>query len=273
MKLRVFRTFKADIVTPVRGTITVRNPDDSAIASEPFPFYSEEYVVDEHDLPLEMKGSDGTQTRTLSLYDDLVSDEGNVEVVIRCLDRGQYLGLTKGDIYLRPAESSFAWNLTKAYISIWLQMVMIIAFGVMFSALLSGPVAMFTTAVVVVLGFCAEAVMGTRYYLDRGEAMGGGPIESMIRTVKQESYTVELDIPDLQLNIIKGVDSAIVYSMDAIVTALPNLPKMLRTAEYVASGFDIFGGLLLRHTVATAGYVVLAFFIGYFFLKAREIAA
>jgi hypothetical protein len=48
---------------------------------------------------------------------------------------------------------------------------------------------------------------------------------------------------------------------------------MLSTAEYAASGFDIFGSLLARHAVATAGYVIAAFLIGYFFLKTREIAA
>jgi hypothetical protein len=273
MKLRVFRTFKADIVTPIRGTITLRNPDNQSIESEPITFYAKEYQVDERLIPVELKGSDGSQSRTLNLFDDLLNDKNEVEVVIRCLDRGQYLGLTRSDVYLRPAESTFEWNFAKAYINIWLQMLMIIAFGVMFSTILSGPVSMIATFMLVLLGFCAEMVYETRYYLDRGEAMGGGPIESLIRTARQDSYTVELDIPAVPLKIIKIVDSISVYALDAIVTSLPNLPKMLGTAEYVASGFDIFGGLLMRHTVATFGYVVLAFLIGYFFLKTREIAA
>ena len=72
---------------------------------------------------------------------------------------------------------------------------------------------------------------------------------------------------------IKTVDAVIVYAMDAVATALPNLPKMVGTAEYAASGFDIFGALLARHAVATFGYCVLAFMVSYFFLKSREIAA
>ncbi len=273
MKLRVFRTYKADIVTPIRGTITVRNPENPAIESEPISFLTKEYQVDERRIPIEIKGSDGTQTRTLNLFDDLVGEDGSVEIVIRCLDRGQYLGLTRSDVYLRPSESSFEWNFTKAYISIWLQMLMVISFGVMFSTILSGPVSMIATFMLVLLGFSAEAVYETRYYLDRGEAMGGGPIESLIRTVRQDSFTVELDIQELPLKIIKVIDNVAVYSLDAIVTSLPNLPKMLGTAEYVASGFDIFNVLLLRHAVATFGYVLLAFIVGYFFLKTREIAA
>ncbi len=273
MRLRIFRTLKADIVTPIRGTITLRNPYNPQIESEPIGFYTKEYLVDEKEIPIEIAGNDGTENRTLNVFDDLCNENGQLELVIRCLDRGQYLGLTKGDVYFRPAESSFPWNLCKAYISIWLQMIMMISFGVMFSTMLSGPVAMVATIVVALLGFLAESVHDTRYYIDRGQTMGGGPVESLIRTVKQDSLTTELDVQEVPMKIIRGVDNVIVYTLDAIVTALPNLPKMLGTAEYVAGGFDIIGGLLLRHCVATFGYVMLAFFVGYFFLKTREIAA
>lgn len=273
MKLRVFRTYKGDIVTGVRGTVTIRNPQNQSIESEPFPFVAQEYQVDEMGLPIEFDGSAGGEARSMNLFEDMVDENGQVEIVIRCSDPGQYIGLTQGDVYLRPRESTFGWNMTKAYFSIWLQMLMVIAFGVMFSTILSGPVAMIATFVLVLLGFSAESVYDTRYYIDRGQAMGGGPIESLIRTFRQDSMTVELDIQSLPLKIIQGIDSVAVYTLDAVVTSLPNLPKMLGTAEYVASGFDIFDALLLRHTVTTFGYLILACFIGYFFLKTREIAA
>ena len=272
LKLRVFRTIKGDIVTPVRAAISIRNPEFPERESDPIGFLTKEYQVDEKLIPLVLPGTDGQKATDLSLFDDLVSD-GKVEVIIRCIDRSQYLGVTKGDVYLRPQESTFLWNLTKAYLIIWCQMIMVIAFGVMFSTILSGPVAMIATFAVVLLGFQAETVYETRYYLDRGITMGGGPLESLIRTFRQDSLTVELDIEDVPLKIVRGVDNVAVYTQDAIVSSLPNLPKMVGTSEYVASGFDIFGGLLLRHIVATFGYVLLAFFVGYFLLKTREIAA
>lgn len=274
LKLRVFRTYKGDIVTPVRATLSLRNPDTPQIESDPIGFLTKEYQVDEKLIPIELAGTDGEKARKLNVFDDLVSkDSKSVQVVLRCLDPSQYLGVTKGDVYLRPQESTFGWNMTKAYISIWCQMLMVIAFGVMFSTRLSGPVAMIATFAVVLLGFQAESVYETRYYMDRGVTMGGGPVESLIRTFRQDSLTVELDIQEVPLKIVRGIDNVLVYTQDAVVTSLPNLPKMLGTAEYVASGFDIFGGLLLRHIVATFGYVLLAFLVGYFLLKSREIAA
>jgi hypothetical protein len=167
----------------------------------------------------------------------------------------------------------FGWNLAKAFASIWLQMTMVMAFGVMFSTFLSGPVAMVATAVCVLLGFSAEQIYDTRHYIDEGIERGGGPIEATIRLLKQDAMTTQLDVDTVASKVIKSVDAGIVYSLDAIATALPNLPKMVSTAEYAASGFDIFGALLARHGMATLGYCLLAFFISYFFLKSREIAA
>lgn len=273
MALRAFRTIKGDIVSGLNGSITLRNPDKPQIESNPLTFVVQEYDVSEERLPREIEGTDGEVTRKLSLFDDLVTDDGRLEVIIRCIDRQQYLGMTTSAVYLRPAESSFAWNLTKSYLSIWLQMVMVIAFGVMFSTFLSGPVAMVATFACVLLGFTAEQIYDIRYYMDRGESMGGGPVESLVRLLRQDSMTTELDVDQVAGKVIQGVDAVIIYSLDAVATSLPNLPRMLSTAEYAASGFDIFGALLARHAVATFGYVLLAFLIGYFFLKTREIAA
>ncbi len=273
MGLRAFRTIKGDIVSGLNGSITLRNPDQKQIESTPITFVVQEYEIVEYKLPREIEGTDGKETRKLSLFDDLVTDDGRLEVIIKCLDSEQYMGTSLGNVYLRPAESGFAWNLTKSYTSIWLQMVMVIAFGVMFSTFLSGPVAMVATFVCVLLGFAAEQIYDIRYYMDRNEAMGGGPVESLVRLLRQDAMTTQLDVDNVANRVIRVVDSAAIYTLDAIATSLPNLPKMLGTAEYAASGFDIFGSLLARHGVATLGYFILAFVISYFFLKTREIAA
>ena len=104
-------------------------------------------------LPLEIEGTDENgEARKLNIFDDLVNEDGELQLIVKCLDRSQYLGMTKGGVYLRPAESTFVWNLCKAYGSIWLQMTMVIAFAVMFSTFLSGPVAMVATFVCVLMG-------------------------------------------------------------------------------------------------------------------------
>jgi hypothetical protein len=272
LSLRAYRSYKGDIESGIRGSITMKHPSQE-IESNPRAFVIHEYEVDEQDLDLDVEGTSNNETMMLNVFDDLVDENGRLKIVIRCLDRSQYLGVTQSGVYLRPAENPFWWNLTKAYISIWLQMTMVIAFGVMFSTFLSGPVAMVATFVCVLLGFSAEQVYDTRHYIDSNIERGGGPIESMVRLMKQDAMTTQLDVDTVAAKVIKTVDAGIIYALDAIATALPNLPKMVGTAEYAASGFDIFGALLLRHATATLGYCILAFMISYFFLKSREIAA
>ncbi len=272
LNLRAYRAHKGKIDRKLRGTITLRNPDSGAVTNAR-TFEVNEYQVDDYRIPLVLPGNDGENNRDLNVFEDLVTDEGTLQIELRCLDRGQYLGMTKGDVFLKPQETSFAWNLTKAYISIWLQMVMVISFGVMFSTFLNGSVAMLMTFVCVLLGFAAEGIYDVRHFIDSNQSMGGGPIESLIRIAKQDAMTTELDVDALTSKVVKGADTAIIYSMDAIATSLPNLPKMLGTAEYAASGFDIFGSLLGRHITTTLAYFLVAFFVSYFCLKTREIAA
>lgn len=272
LTLRAYRSYKGDIETGIRGSITMKHPE-KLIESNPIAFIVDEYEVDEKILPLQIEGTDGNETRMLNVFKDLVDENGQMTVIVRCLDQSQYLGLTPASVYLRPADNTFAWNMAKAYISIWLQMTMIIAFGVMFSTFLTGPVAMIATFVCVLLGFSAEQVYDTRHYIDEGIARGGGPIESLVRLLKQDAMTTQLDVDTVAAKVIQTTDAGIVYTLDAIATSLPNLPKMVGTAEFAASGLDIFGAILARHAVATLGYVLLAFLISYFTLKAREIAA
>lgn len=273
LSIRAYRSFKGDIESGIRGSLTLKNPDTTA-QTDPIEFTVEEYQIDEIALPLVRSGTDAMgETRDLNVFEDLVSEDGKLQILLKCEDSSQYLGVTKSGLYLRPAESSFGWNLTKAYISIWLQMTMVIAFGVMFSTFLSGPVAMVATAVCVLLGFSAESIYDTRHFIDSNIERGGGPIESLVRLVKQDAMTTQFDVEGVANTLIKSADAIIVYSMDAVATALPNLPRMVSTAEYAASGIDIFSAVLARHCVATFGYCLLAFMISYFFLKSREIAA
>ena len=274
LSIRAYRSFKGDIESGIRGSLTFKNPD-TGFSLTPKQFTVEEYQIDERELPLtfEWLNKETGEVETRNVFDYVVTEDGRMQILLKCLDSSQYLGVTKSGLYLRPAESSFAWNLTKAYGSIWLQMTMIIAFGVMFSTFLSGPVAMVATAVCVLLGFSAESIYDTRYFIDSNIERGGGPIESLVRLVKQDAMTTQLDVEGVANTLIKSADAVIVYTMDAVATALPNLPRMVSTAEYAASGIDIFNAVLARHSVATLGYCLLAFLISYFFLKAREIAA
>ncbi|MEO1528022.1 MAG: ABC transporter permease [Planctomycetota bacterium] len=113
MSIRAYRSYKGDIETGIRGSITIRNPDTKA-ESNPIAFIVDEYAVDERVLDLTMDGTDAEgnlrpgpkNPEPMDVFEELVTEDGRVQILIKCLDRSQYLGVTKSSVYLRPDESS-----------------------------------------------------------------------------------------------------------------------------------------------------------------------
>ena len=267
LTISAFRTYKGDIVTPVGGLIHFRSVDGK-VKSEDEPFKVKEFQVDRRSVRTKLKGFIDDKPADLDFFKDIAPD-GSFEVVIRCQDRGQYLGMAAADIYLRPADLQFWWNFVKGYISIWLQMFIVICFGVMFSTFLSGPVAVIATVAALVLGFFGFFVDD----LVETTSKGGGPIESLIRLPTQMGSQIELDLGNeaLQTGILM-VDRGILAAVSQLKNAVPNFSQ-LDTANFIAYGYNLFGGLLARHLTIAFGYFVLTALVSYFFLKTREMAA
>ncbi len=268
MSLKAFRTYKGDIVTGVQGEIILRHPN-GRVESERIGFIVKEFAVDQREIPRKLAGTKDGQPQELDIFKDLVSEDGQLEIVVRCSDPGQYFGMAQPDLYLRAGDSTFGWNMFKGFLGVWMQMVLIICLGVMFSTFLSGPVAMVATLTCLLIGFFG----GLAIDVASGEAPGGGPIESLIRIPLQTGAMVDLDLGNPTLEtVIKGVDRAIMYTLVTLFSAIPSFGQF-NTADFVAYGFNIFGGLVARHLTMTIGYFFLTSTIAYFFLKTREMAA
>ncbi len=268
MSLKAFRTFKGDIVTGVQGEIILKNPN-GRVESERRGFVVKEFAVDHIEIPRKISGSRDGQPVEVDIFDDLVSEDGQLQVVVRCKDASQYFGMAQPDLYLRAGDSTFGWNMFKGFLGIWMQMVLVICLGVMFSTFLSGPVAMVATMTCLMLGFFGNLALDVA----TGDTPGGGPIESLIRMPLQTGAMVDLDLGNKVLEtVIKGVDQGIMYTMVSVFQAIPRFGQF-NTADFVAYGFNISGGLVARHLTMTLAYFLLTSLIAYFFLKTRELAA
>ena len=82
--------------------------------------------------------------------------------------------MAQPDLYLLPREGSFEANFVKGYIGIWLQMLLVIAFGVMWSTFLNGAVAMLATLMTLIAGQFAPWVQE----LATGQVIGGNTFEA-----------------------------------------------------------------------------------------------
>jgi hypothetical protein len=273
LTLSVFRTYKGDIVTRVQGIVIVRSTDPrNPVECEPIPFESEEFTTQQITVPLKLRpvGQEGIGGGEIDLFRDLVRD-GEVEIIVRCDDRSQYFGMAQADLFIEAPQASFVWNFAKAYVTIWLQMVIVVCLSVMFSTFLSTPVAMLATVSAVLLGFFGTFVRDLR----TGDAYGGGPVEAFIRLVNQENVMspLEFGTGEIGVQIVKFIDGALLLVMHSFSAVLPDFSGLGRASEYVAYNFNFYDQLLARQCLTTLVYVTAIAIVGYFLLRTRELAA
>ena len=273
MIVRVFRTYKGVIEKGIKGSVRVRNPA-SGLQSDPFYFTAREFTIDSLLIPrkLASTSTDGG-TRQIDLFQDVVAD-GQVEVILQCLEPAQYYGVAQADFYLRAGDGSFAFNYAKSCLGILFSMLLVTAMGVMFSTFLGGPLALFATLSVVLIGQFREFIQRlfeSQVTGDSSIVPGGGPIESLYRIVTQTSITLELT-PSPAVQIMKTVDTFLLAPMRVLAGIFPSL-NSLGTSDFVAGGFDIPLDLVAEHGMETLGYTLAFFIAGALCLKAREVAS
>lgn len=273
MIVRVFRTYKGVIEKGIKGSVRVRNPA-SGLQSDPFYFTAREFTIDSLLIPrkLASTSTDGG-TRQIDLFQDIVAD-GQVEVILQCLEPAQYYGVAQADFYLRAGDGSFASNYAKSCLGILFSMLLVTAMGVMFSTFLGGPLALFATLSVVLIGQFREFIQRlfeSQVTGDSSIVPGGGPIESLYRIVTQTSITLELT-PSPAVQIMKTVDTFLLAPMRLLAGIFPSL-NSLGTSDFVAGGFDIPLDLVAEHGMETLGYTLAFFIAGALCLKAREVAS
>jgi ABC-type transport system involved in multi-copper enzyme maturation permease subunit len=296
MIIGVFRTHKGNIEKGVNGSLAVRNPD-TGLTVETRVFESKEFVENSFIVPARItsfssseviarkRETDEGVTMTplaldpslaekpeYNLFKDLVTGDGRVEIWLRCLDAGQYFGAAEPDAYLRAADAPFWLNFAKGYFGIWLQMILVIGFGVMFSTFLSGPVAMIATLGALLGGYFNEFMYSLAVGLtEEGQKVyGGGPLESLIRLVKQQNIMTEMD-PSIGATVAKMFDTVARFGLQVMSNVLPSFGD-LSYSSYVASGFDVSMNVILIRAVTALGFLAPVFVAAYMFLKNREVA-
>src|SRR5690606_25157416 len=132
-------------------------------------------------------------------------------------ERGQYFGFAQPDMYLRLPDASPVLNFLKVYLTIWVQMVIVISIGVTASTLLSGSVAMLFTVAFIVLGFFRPFFVGVA----QGTEYGGGPVESFYRLITQKNIISKMD-ENVTTTIIQGADAVFKFFMRTLAQVLPD---------------------------------------------------
>ena len=262
LNIAVFRTHKGTITKGVPGSLTLRNPK-TGLSVEARVFAAKEYVIDSQWIPRALEAGDG---RAIDLFRDLTAD-GRLEIRLRCLEPQQYFGAAPHDCYLRGADASFTLNFLKGYFGVWLKMTVLCAFGMMFSALLSAPVAWLATGGLFVIGLFKSFLLE----LAGNRVIGGGTFESLLRIVTQDNMVSELE-PGLRTSLVKTADKAAGVFLGALGAVAPDFGRYEYDA-FVADGFNIPLNTILVDSLLSLAVVMPAFVAAYVFFKSREVAA
>ncbi len=278
LTLGVFRSTMGDIYTRVRvglqfESVPAEGDEETGnrFRSELLEFESQEFDVQVKAIPRKLPGQVFAPNGELigsgiyDLFDDFAAN-GNIKLIVRCVDENQYLGMARADIYFRAADQAYWWNFTKGYMGIWLQMMIVISLGVSFSTFLSAPVTMLATICTIIFGFFSDAI--SKFAVPDVE--GGGPIESLVRLITQKNMGQPL--PDtLGTQIMERIDMVFIGMVRSVTDIVPNFSR-LDFSDFLTYGYFVSNDRLLVAACITGAFCVGLVFLGYFSLKTRELA-
>jgi hypothetical protein len=146
-------------------------------------------------------------------------------------------------------------------------LVVVLAIAVAISTYLAGVLSFLVAMFLFVSGFFLDFITELAY----GMNVGGGPMESLARLIKNSTATVDLD-PTPTVRALQVFDGFYRWVFRRIINIIPDVDRYGMT-DYVAQGFSIGPDFLLINFVTLVAYVIPWLVAAYYLMRAREIAA
>jgi hypothetical protein len=206
------------------------------------------------------------QQREVDLFEDLVQN-GKLQVDVQCVDPGQFLGVARPDLFIRPPDRPFYVGYTKAIIGIWLMTTLIIVLSVTASTIVKGPVATLLTLTFIVVGLGFRDTISKLLDVN---VEGGGPFEAWYRLFMHMNPTTPIENPIVK-QVVEIGDAGAINMVWLFQHIIPDFGVYFMS-PWVANGFDVdWSSAMLPAIATTLGYLLPCLVIGYFCLKLREL--
>lgn len=223
-------------------------------------------------------------------------DPSPLEVHVRCLDRQEYVGMARYDLYLRQDDDTagqargFAVNFLKGATGLWMRIILVIGVATALSTYLSNVISLLVALMLYVGGlirdFISSVVIGKNvgggplqsFFAVVGRQVGIGPREQPPHLVADGSWCTLLQHDTAHLEqttsrYIFGVfDPAFRWSMGRVFDLIPDVDRFDLTL-FVAEGFNVSLGQLAVTLVLLIGYLLPWAVLAFYLLKWREVAS
>ena len=266
-----FRSYKGDMKRSLLYDYQFINPDKNLTHSlRPHPVNENRGVTEVISRDL----VDNDNQVKYDLIKDFVAKDRSLTVEVSCVDREQYLGMARPDLFIRMPDRDFASGFFKAVLGIELMMVLVVLLGVTASTFLKGPIASLLIFVLLILGGKGTHDFMDQLVLGRGHKdgfQGGGFFESIYRILTHMNPTTELPSGNLAFWVMTFVDDRLTNFLWLCKQVIPRL-QYFNMSDYVSNGFDVpFDSSLLPCLLVTLGYMLPCILLGYFALRIREL--
>lgn len=268
-RFEAFRTTKGTIGEEVGIELTLVNPETGVRIRRP-SFTIQEFKNNLVEIPFKVSVYDEELDKTVDrdVREEILNAE-RFEVEIRCLDASQYLGMATPDLFIRLPDNSFLVGYIKALFGQWLLLVLIVSISVALSCMVKGPVAMMSTCAILIIGVLFS---GTLEEQVTGQALGGGPMESIFRILSHYNEKQPIAPDDLVGQAAIGLDE---YFLTELLRGVNQLLPDISTYDmsgFVAKGFDVSTVSAIYPSLAiTLAYFCASILWGYYSLKLREL--
>lgn len=209
---------------------------------------------------------------TADLKQDLIH-KNQLRVEVACLSSGQFLGMARPDLFIRLPDRPFASGYFKAVASIGMMMALIVTIGVCASCFVKGPIAIFLTLSLLMVGQPISYKFMEQLVDQQVE--GGGFIEAVIRMAKQLNPTVPLGINENVEKVVNFIDEKIIFGgLRLVKNIVPQFGHYTQGTHFVENGFDVpFDSCLKPGILTLLGFVIPCILIGFVSLRFRELEA
>ena len=266
-----FRSYKGDMKRQLLFDFKFINPEQPTAPSQPLTFTTDARQVNEFrgvtDKINRKLGRVGDE-KTYDLIDNFVMKDGSLIVEVSCIDREQYLGMARPDLFVRRPDQPFYVGYAKAILGIELLLILVTIMSVTASTFLKGPIAAVLTFCLLMLG--GEDSHNFMDELVSGKFKGGGFLESIYRIVTHMNPTT--DLPDNPaFGGMRFFDAGLTNFLWLCKQVIPRL-QFFNMSDYVSNGFDVpWDASVVPSILVTLGYLVPCVLLGYFALRIREL--
>ena len=169
------------------------------------------------------------------LFDQLTTSN-NLRVEVSCLNDQMYLGMARPDLFVRLPDRPFLVGYAKAIITTGLMLLLVVVIGVTASCVVKGPVAVFFTFTVFLVG---QFFHGFMLRIVGGNEEGLGLVESATLIVQHRNPSVGMNASETTQQFVRGVDSLSRGLLAGASKIIPDFSVFGSAAAHVEKGFDV----------------------------------